>query len=117
MTTGRRCPPSSALDFFTTSTLTGKSKFGPKLYPALRRQCLHEVGIVVDDAVKSDGIRKYESWFQLTFRDGAVWDLQDQIFTMWENKEVKGQRQKKSKVDPQLGLKMSNFLYLCCQEL
>ena len=29
----------------------------------------------------------------------------DQIFTMWENKEVKGQRQKKSKVDPQLELK------------
>ena len=58
-----------------------------------------------DDVVKSDGIRKYESWFQLAFRNGEVWDLQDQIFTMWENKEVKGQRQKKSKVDPQLELK------------
>ena len=53
-----------------------------RCYPALRRQCLHEVGIVVDDAVKSDGIIKYESWFQLTFRDGEVWDLQDQIFTI-----------------------------------
>ena len=62
------------------------------MFPALRRQCLHEVGIVVDDAVKSDGIRKYESWFQLAFRDGVVWELQEQIFTMWENKEVKGQR-------------------------
>ena len=28
--------------------------------------------------------------------------MQDQIFTMWENKEVKGQRQRKGKVDPQL---------------
>ena len=93
--------------FFHHEYLDRKSKFGPKLYPALRRQCLHEVGIVMDDAIKSDGIRKYESWFQLTFRDGAVWDLQDQIFTMWENKEVKGQRQKKSKVDPQLELKSS----------
>ena len=43
---------------------------------------------MIDDAVKSDVIRKYESWFQLAFRDGVVWELQDQIFTMWENKEV-----------------------------
>ena len=35
----------------------------------------------------------------------TVWDLQDQIFSMWESKEVKGQRQKKCKVDPQLELK------------
>ena len=91
--------------FFHHEYLDVKQKVGPKLLPALRRQCLHEVGIVVDDAVKSDGIRKYESWFQLAFRDGVVWELQDQIFTMWENKEVKGQRQKKGKVDPQLELK------------
>ena len=93
--------------FFHHEYLDEKTKFGAKLYPALRRQCLHEVGIVVDDAVKSDGIRKYEPWFQLAFRDGGVWDLQDQIFTMWENKEVKGQRQKKSKFDPQLELNSS----------
>ena len=60
---------------------------------------------MVDDAVKSQGIQKYELWFQLAFRDVEVWDLQDQIFTMWENKDIKGQRQKKSKVDPQLELK------------
>ena len=63
---------------------------------------------MVDDVVKSDGIHKYESRFQLAFRDGEVWVLQDQIFTMWENKEVKGQRQKKSKVDPQLELKSTS---------
>ena len=34
-----------------------------------------------------------------------VWELQDQIFTMWENKEVKDQRQRKGKVDSQLELK------------
>ena len=55
---------------------------------------------MVDNQVKFEGIRKYESWFQLAFTDGEVWELQDKIFTMWENKEVKGQRQKKSKVDP-----------------
>ena len=60
---------------------------------------------MVDDNVNLDGLRKYESWFQLAFRDGAVWDLQHQIFSMWENKDVKGQRQKECKVDPQLELK------------
>ena len=91
--------------FFHHEYLDIKEKFGPKLHPSLRCQCLHEVGIMVDDTVKSNDIRKYELWFQLAFRDGEVWDLQDQIFTMWENKEVKGQRQKKSKVDPQVELK------------
>ena len=86
--------------FFHREYLDVKQKTGIKLYPTLRRQCLHEVGIVVDDAVKLDGIHKYEYCFQLAFRDGEVWDLEDQIFTMWENKEVKGQRLKKSKVDP-----------------
>ena len=62
---------------------------------------------MVDDTVKSDDIGKYESWFQLAFRDGVVWELQDQIFTIWENKEVKGQRQRKGKVDPQWELKFT----------
>ena len=84
--------------FFHHKYLEVKQKHGGNLYPALGRQCLHEVGIVVDDQVKSEGIRKYESWFQLAFRDGEVWELQEEIFTMWENKKVKGQRQKKLKV-------------------
>ena len=91
--------------FFHHEYLDVKQKIGTKLYPTLRRQCLHEVRIVVDDAIKPDGIRKYESWFQLSFRDGEVWKLQDQIFMMWENKEVKGERQKQYKVDTQLELK------------
>ena len=90
--------------FFHHEYLDALQTHGPKLYPALRRQCLYEVGILIYDTVESDGIRKYESWFQLAFRDGVVWDLQDQIFSMWENKEVNGQKQKKSKVDPQLEL-------------
>ena len=79
--------------------------YGPRLYPGLRRQCLNEVGIVIDDTVKSDGLRKYEPWFQLAFRYGSVWELQDKIFTLWENKEVKGQKAKKGKVDPQVEVK------------
>ena len=91
--------------FFHHEFLDYKQNSGVKVHPGLRRQCLHEVGIVVDENVKSDGLRKYEPWFQLAFRDGEVWDLQDQIFSMWESKEVKGQRQKKGKVDPTLELK------------
>ena len=59
--------------FFHHEYLDVKSKINvAKMFPTLRRQCLHEVGIVVDDAVKSDGIRKYELWLQLAFRDGVV---------------------------------------------
>ena len=93
------------LRFFHHEYLDSKEKYGLKLHPMLKRQCLHEVGIVVDDNVKSGGLRKYESWFQLVFRDGDVWDLRAQIFTMWENKEIKGQRQKRSRVDLQRELK------------
>ena len=33
------------------------------------------------------------------------WELQDRIFNMWEWKEVKGQRSKKPKLDPQVEMK------------
>ena len=69
---------------------------------------MNEVGIVIDDTVKLDGLRKYEPWFQLAFRDGRVWDHQDRIFTMWENIEVKGQKVKKGKVDPQVEVTGAN---------
>ena len=63
-----RCFPHEYLDV--------KEKTSIKLYPILQHQCLHEVGIMVDDAVKLDGIRKYEAWFQLAFTDGEDWELQ-----------------------------------------
>jgi hypothetical protein len=93
--------------FFHYEYVDALRQYGSKLYPGLRRQCLNEVGIVIDDSVKSDGMRKYEPWFQLAFRDGQVWELQDLIFTMWENKEVKGQKVKKGKIDPQIEAKAS----------
>ena len=93
--------------FFHNEYFTALKKYGPKLNPTLRRHCLNEVGIVTDDTTKSEGLRKYEPWFQLAFRDGNVWDLQDMIFTMWENKEVKGQKIKKGKVDPHVDVKGS----------
>ena len=91
--------------FFYYEYLDTLKQYGPRLHPGLRDQCLNEVGIVKDDSVKSEGLRKYEPWFQLAFRDGIVWDLQDKIFTMWESKEVKGQKMKKGKIDPQVDVK------------
>ena len=91
--------------FFHHEYLDAFQKFGPQLHPRLRRQCLLEVGIVVDKSTKSQGLRKYESWFQLAFRTGEVWDLQDRIFSMWERKEIKGQKSKKAKLDPQVEMK------------
>ena len=93
------------IQFFHHEYLDVRQRCGPNVFPQLQRQCLHEVGIVVDNTIKSERIRKYESWFQLAFSDGVVWEFQDQIFTMWENKEVKGEHKRKGKVDPQLELK------------
>ncbi|KAH6555676.1 hypothetical protein KP509_1Z236600 [Ceratopteris richardii] len=76
-----------------------------RIHPNLRKQCLIEVGIALDENRKSNALRKYDPWFQLAFRSGEIWDLQDKIFTMWENKEVKGQKQRKSRPDPQVDLK------------
>ena len=82
--------------------LDALQKNGGRLHPNLRRQCLLEVGITVDESMRSEALRKYDSWFQLAFRSREVWELQDHIFSMWERKEVKGQRSKKAKVDPQV---------------
>ena len=41
------------------------------------------------------------------FQGWNVSDLQAMIFTMWENKEVKGQKIKKGKVDPHVDVKDS----------
>ena len=44
-------------------------------------------------------------WSHLAFKTEEVWDLQDKIVSMWERKEVKGQRSKKAKVDRQVEMK------------
>ena len=50
----------------------------------------------MDESTRSEGLRKYDLWFQ----------LQDRIFSMWQRKEVKGQRSKKAKLDPQVEMKL-----------
>ena len=85
--------------------LDALKRYGDKLHLGLQRQCLLEVGIVVDENTKSEGLRKYDSWFRLTFQTGEEWELQDMIFSMWENKEIKDQRAKKAKLDPHVAIK------------
>ena len=75
------------------------------LHPNLCRQCLLKVGIIVDESTMSEGLTKYDLWFQLAFQSWEVWELQDRILSMWERKEVKGQRLKKAKLDPQVNMK------------
>ena len=45
----------------------------------------------------SDIFKVVDSFFQLRFRTGQVWDLIDEIFTLWENVSIKNQRVKKDK--------------------
>ena len=66
------------------------------------------MGIAVDESTKSEDLRKYDSWFQLAFGTGEVLDLQDKIFSMWEQKEVKGQHLKMAKLDPQVDMKFKS---------
>ena len=49
--------------FFHYEYLDALHQYAQKLHPGLRRHCLNEVGIVIDDSIKSEGLRKYEPWF------------------------------------------------------
>ena len=57
--------------FFHHAYLDALQKYGPRLHPNLCRHCLLEVSIAVDESTRSKGLRKYDSWFQLTFRSGC----------------------------------------------
>ena len=99
MTIDKKMSCIERIRFFHHEYLDALQKSGGRLHPNLRRQCLLEVGIAVDENTRSEGLRKYDSWFQLAFRSGEIWELQDRIFSMWEWKEVKGQWSKKEKLD------------------
>eukprot|EP01018_Ginkgo_biloba_P013093 Gb_10123 [translate_table: standard] len=67
-----------------------------------RLQCCMEVGIVIhekDTKRKSDMLRAVDSQFQLAWHTGYVWDIIDNIFSMWDEFKVKGQKMKKMKKD------------------
>ena len=45
----------------------------------------------------NDIFRVVDTYFQYGFRTGQVWDLIDEIFTLWEYVGIKNQRVKKAK--------------------
>ena len=55
-----------------------------------------EIGFPLDDENTKEKYRKgsdifrvVDNYFQLGFRTGQVWDLIDEIFTLWENISIK----------------------------
>ena len=66
------------------------------------KECCMEIGFPIDDENAknhkgSDVFRVVDSYFQLRFRNGHVWDLIDEIFTLWKKFGIKNQRVKKAK--------------------
>ena len=53
--------------FFHHEYLDPLQLYGSRLHPNLRRQYLLEAGITVDESTRFEGLRKYDSWFQLAF--------------------------------------------------
>lgn len=37
-------------------------------------------------------VKQYDNYFQLAFRDGEIWDLQEEIFKLHEQGKLKGQK-------------------------
>ena len=52
--------------FFHYEYLDALREFGPKLNTGLQIYSLNEVDIVTNDIMKSEELRKYKLWFQLT---------------------------------------------------
>jgi hypothetical protein len=64
---------------------------GKKTYET-KKQCLEENGVRVTDYSQ---IYKYDPQLQICMRGDELWKLQNEIFTMWEQGQVKGERFKK----------------------
>ena len=65
-----------------------------------------EIGYQIEEKTNSKGgkgsrysdlFRGIDNIFQLAFRTGDIWNLIDDIFSMWEDIGIKNQRVKKSK--------------------
>jgi hypothetical protein len=63
----------------------------------LKYRCCAELGLKVN-LDNRDSLSKYDPMFQIAFRTGEIWDLQDKIFTMWINFETLGQKKAVSPV-------------------
>ena len=71
-----------------------------------RKECCMEIGYQIEDKGNSkngkdnrssDLFRGVDNIFQLAFRTGDIWNLIDDIFSMWEDIGIKNQKVRKSK--------------------
>ena len=66
---------------------------------AFKVKLCEQVGLATKKTKKGErsskpNIRGYDNFFQLAFRDGEIWDHQEEIFRLWEDGKIKGQRVK-----------------------
>jgi len=47
-------------------------------------------------ADQKPNIKPFDNFFQLAFRDGEIWEMQEHIFNLWEQGKLKGQKMLKA---------------------
>lgn len=71
-----------------------------------RKECCIEIVYPIEEKINSkgrkgdkfsDSFRGVDNIFQLAFRTGEIWELINEIFSMWKNIGIKNQKVKKSK--------------------
>ncbi|MCO5595790.1 hypothetical protein L7F22_049838 [Adiantum nelumboides] len=72
---------------------------GKKVDEAFKVRLCEHVGLATKKSKKGErgakqNIRCFDKFFQLAFRDGDLWEHQEEIFKLWEEGKVKGQRVK-----------------------
>jgi hypothetical protein len=73
---------------------------GEKKGVEVREQCAKQCGLAGYVKGERRTLQKYDPLFQLSFRSGRVWDLQDKIFRMWERFEMLNQKKENSPRKP-----------------
>ena len=72
----------------------------------LRWRCCDELNLPYNRE-KRDSMAKYDHTFQIAFRHGEIWDLQERIFDMWTKFETLGQKKQVSPSKPR-GVKVKS---------
>jgi len=65
----------------------------------LKYRCCDELELKYDPT-KRDTLSKHDHMFQIAFRTGEIWDLQERIFQMWLKFETLGQKKQASPTKP-----------------
>jgi hypothetical protein len=61
----------------------------------LKFRCCDELDLAYNPSSR-DSLSKYDHMFQIAFRTGEIWDLQERIFDMWLKFETVGQKKQQS---------------------